>query len=100
MQLNKVLKEKQPSMKREIFAKSPHFIGGLWGRITRNVLRSIRGNQEDGLRVIETKTRIHSWIYPKVNTGILCLKILLCVISANRVSIVGFAPRIVATPTP
>jgi hypothetical protein len=41
-------------MKREIFAKTPHFIGGLWGRITRNVLRSIQGNQEDGLRVIET----------------------------------------------
>ena len=26
MQLNKVLKEKQPSMKRGIFAKSSHFI--------------------------------------------------------------------------
>ena len=32
MQLNKVLKEKQPSMKREIFAKSSHFIEGVFER--------------------------------------------------------------------
>ena len=32
MQLNKVLKEKQLSMKREIFAKSSHFIGRVFER--------------------------------------------------------------------
>ena len=32
MQLNKVLKEKQPSMKRGIFAKSSHFIEGVFER--------------------------------------------------------------------
>jgi hypothetical protein len=32
MQLNKVLKEKQSSMKRGIFAKSSHFIEGVFER--------------------------------------------------------------------
>ena len=32
MQLNEMLKEKQPSMKRGIFAKSSHFIEGVFER--------------------------------------------------------------------
>ena len=66
MQLVEMLMGKELSMKREVFAKNTHFIGGV-------LIVKEEGRTRENERLEETKIRVLFWMLPKVNTDEFCV---------------------------
>lgn len=95
MQLVEMLNGKELSMKREVFAKNAHSIGGVL-IVKEESENDGFGSKRENKRMEETKNPCSFLDVAKSEHGyILCRLITLI----NQVLIVGFSPKIVVIPT-
>ena len=77
MQLIEVLKGKEPSMKREVFAKKMPFLSEDFGMLMQKTWNEIRESYKERWSKKEQEIRVHVRRFPKVNTGVFCVDKLL-----------------------